>query len=148
MSLKVQGLITSNNSLVDIDDVIRFGAENVGGTPTNTNAGLHESALLCVTDLEDCCDTPRTVRGEWYYPNGSIVDLDLGGRQVRFRRNRGPNEFFNGRQFYGSVRLFRRWSPTERGRFRCDLPSADNSSINQTIYANIGELKANTIRCS
>ena len=23
-----------------------------------------EGALMCVTDLEDCCDAPRTVRGD------------------------------------------------------------------------------------
>ena len=101
--------------------------------PTNAN-GLHDLTLVCVTDLEDCCDAPRTVRGEWYYPNGNVVDLDLDGRQSRFLSNRGPNEVINGRQFYGSVRLFRRWTPNERGRFRCELPD-----VTKILYANIGE---------
>ena len=34
-----------------------------------------------------------------------------------------------------------RWSyPSGRGRFRCELPSAANPNIIQTLYANIGEL--------
>ena len=95
--------------------------------------------MLCVTDLEDCCESPHTVRGNWYYPDGSVVQFDARG--VTLRANRGPNEIINGRQFYGSVRLFRRWSkPQGRGHFRCELPSAADPSVNQILYANIGEL--------
>ena len=55
--------------------------------------------------------------------------------------NRGPNEVIGEQQFNGSVRLFRRWSGVpERGRFRCELPSAANPSINQIVYVNICEL--------
>ena len=106
--------------------------------PTNAN-GLHDLTLVCVTDLVDCCDAPRTVCGNWYYPgpSGSKVDLNLRGRQLRFLSNKGPNEVINGRQFYGSVRLFRRYTPHERGRFRCELPDANN--VTQILYANIGE---------
>ena len=82
--------------------------------PNNTN-GLHDQALLCVTDLEDCCESPRTVRGEWYYPDGSVVPFDIIGDygvtiygRTTFLKNRGPNEVITGHQFYGSVRLFRR----------------------------------------
>ena len=49
----------------------------------------------------------------------------------------------NGEQFYGSVRLYRQWSPAERGRFRCELPSAADLS-NQILYVNIGEPKSIT----
>ena len=74
----------------------------------------------------------------WYFPDGRIVEF--GVNLPRFLANRGPNEVINGQQFYGSVRLFRRFSNIpERGRFRCELPSAANPSVNQIIYVNICE---------
>ena len=98
--------------------------------PNNTN-GLHDQALLCVTDLVDCCEFPRTVCGEWYYPDGNVVPFDIIGergvtiyRGTTFLKNRGPNQAINGSMVYGSVRLFRRWSaPPGRGHFRYEIPS-------------------------
>ena len=56
-----------------------------------------------------------------------------------FQANRGPNEIISGRQFYGSVRLFRYFSrPPGNGRFQCELPSAADPNANHTLYANIG----------
>ena len=128
-----------NNSLVDINDLLYRGSSDPD--PTNAN-GLHNRTLVCVTDLEDCCDSPRTVRGDWYYSDGSAVEADARGST--FLRNRGPNEIINGRQFSGSVRLFHRWSnPPGKGRFRCELPSANDPSVNQILYANVGELNLN-----
>ena len=104
-----------------------------GASPSNNNSN---GALLCITDLEDCCAAPRTVRGDWYYPDGSRIEDSGNG----FLVNRGPNEVIDGEQFYGSVRLFRRFSgPPERGRFRCELPNAANPFVNQTLYVNICE---------
>ena len=138
VSLKVLGVTIPNNSLVDVDDILyRSPAPCCNEDPSNANPELHDQALLCVTDLVDCCDDSNTVRGEWYYPDGRVVQFNARG--ITFRRNRGRNEVINGRQFYGSVRLFRRYgSPPERGRFRCEMPSADDPSVNQTLYANIG----------
>ena len=140
MSLKLFGVIVPNNSLVDIDDILyRAPVDGFSEAPSNNNPGLHDHSLLCVTDLEDCCDSPHTVRGNWFYPDGNLIPFT--GPHATFRRNRGPNEVINGRQFYGSVRLFRKWSrPTERGRFHCELPSAADPSATQILYANIGEL--------
>jgi hypothetical protein len=128
---------------VDIDDILyRADIDGFRENPSNANATLHDQALLCVTDLEDCCDAPRTVHGDWYYPDGNRIAFDTQcGRSTTFRRNRGPNEVINGRQFYGSVRLFRRYSnPPERGRFRCELPSAADPNVNQILYVNIGKI--------
>ena len=106
--------------------------------PTNAN-GLHNQTLVCITDLEDCCDSPRTVRGDWYYSDGSAVEYDSRGRT--FRKNRGANEVLNGQQFYGSVRLYYKWSnPPRKGNFHCELPSASDPSVNQILYADVGEL--------
>ena len=126
-----------NNSLVDIEDILY----TILGDPEPTNDnGLHHQTLVCVTDLEDCCTVPHTVQGGWYYPDGNEVIFDRFGST--FRRNRGPNEIINYRRFYGSVRLWRKWSsPTGRGRFHRELPSAASPNIIQTLYANICELQ-------
>ena len=125
-----------SDSFVDVDDVLNIG----GGTseiPSNTRHP--RDALLCVTDLEDCCAAPHTECGDWYFPDGRRVGF--GGSGTAFQANRGPNEEIMGQTVYGSVRLYRRFSGApERGRFRCELPSAANPSVNQTLYANIGEI--------
>ena len=139
VSVQLRGVAIPDNSLVDIGDLLY----RAGNDPHPTNAnGLHDQTLVCVTDLEDCCESPRTVRGDWYYPDGRVVQFDAPGRT--FLKNRGPNEIINGQQFNGSVRLYYRWSgPPGKGRFRCELPGRDNPTINQTLHANIGELHSN-----
>ena len=104
--------------------------------PSNSNP--RDEALLCVTDL---IESPRTVHGDWYYPDGTRVEFNPTASST-FRANRGPNVEMNGQiQFYGSVRLFRQYgNPPGRGRFYCELPSAADPSVNQTLYANIGNL--------
>ena len=141
VSLKLQGVNIPNNSIVGFHNILRrTTGETQRQNPTNGRPELHDQALLCITDLEDCCRSPeRTEHGDWYYPNGSVVQLDTDGFNRAFRRNRGPHEVIAGRQFYGSVRLFRRYTPPERGRFRCELPSAANPSVNQTLYVYICE---------
>ena len=87
-------------------------------------------ALLCFTDLTQCCrnsDTPTGVGvlGQWLYPNGSAVSAES---DEDFYIDRGPSV----------VRLHRRSnasSPT--GRFCCMIPDA--TSANMKICANIGE---------
>ena len=143
----MHGVTIPNNSLVDFDDLLyRISTYEIGGQeddyryPTNANPELHDRALLCVTDLEDCCDDPRTVRGDWYYPNGNVVRSPPPGYGHRaFMTNRGPNEIRNGSHFYGSVRLWRRYSPPERGCFYCKLPSVANPNVTQILYINIGK---------
>ena len=144
ISLRLRGETLPSDSFVDFDDIL-----NIGGipAPTNRNPGSNEglgAALECITDLVDCCgtepDTPsnimRTVRGDWYFPDGTTVGFGSGSR---FLVNRGPNEVINGQRFNGSVRLFRRFSGIpERGRFRCELPNA--AGADQIIYINICEL--------
>ena len=120
---------------MDIDDVL-----NVGGRPlpSNREPAITNASLQCITDLVDCCGTEpgslvRTVRGDWYFPDGTTVGFGSG---TRFLANRGPNEVVNGQQVNGSVRLFRRFSGAPgRGRFRCELPNA--AGVNQILYVNI-----------
>ena len=147
VSLKLGGVTIPSDSLVDVDDIM-YTAPNTqccSEPPSNTNP--RDEALLCVTDLVDCCESPRTVRGDWYYPDGRIVEYNPPS-SAAFQANRGPHEEVNGQQFYGTVRLFRRYSALERGRFHCELPRAADPSINQTIYANIGKFITYHDKCA
>ena len=134
VSLKLRGVTIPNNSLVEFDDTLYTSRDSCcNREPTNAN-GLHDQTLVCETDLVECCESP-TEQGNWYLPNGDIVANTGDGS---FHSNRGQNEEISGRQFYGSVRIFKRYTPQreQRGRFRCELPSAANHQI---LYANIGK---------
>ena len=138
VSLRFQGETIPNGSFVDLDDIMYTNPDDANNDDLPSNRNPRDEALKCVTDLLDCCDAPRTERGYWYYPNGSRVGLTDNGYSVAFQVNRGPNEVIDNRTVYGSVRLYRRYSsPPGRGRFRCELPSAADSSINQILCAYI-----------
>ena len=97
-----------------------------------------DGALLCVTDLVQCCrgeDTPGVggALGEWLYPDGSLVRVKDSGDG--FYRDRGA----------GAVRLNRRndtMSPT--GQFCCVIPDA--TFTNTTTCINIGEQDHSLLR--
>ena len=92
--------------------------------------GEGDNALLCHTDKADCCTNMRgQVRaGEWYFEDMRVGPLGNPTRNNLFYRNRGTRV----------VRLNLRGSPprSERGRFRCTVPDANN--ITQTLFVNIG----------
>ena len=125
------GVVAPNNSLVDIDDILYTTRDSQ--SPLNTRPEQHDGSLLCVTDLVDCCETPML--GNWYFPDGTPVGNTGNG----YRSNRGQNEMINGHQFYGSVRLFKRYTPPipDSPIYRCELP--DRFSVMQTLYVYIGE---------
>ena len=104
VSLKLQGVAIPNNSFVHHDDLLyrRFDEPY----PTNANPELLEQSLLCVTDLVDCCDSPRTVCGHWYFHNGK--DVTLNNRDwAKYRIHRTSNEILNNKHFYGSIGIYR-----------------------------------------
>ena len=91
---------------MDIDDVMYTSPEATccGDLPSNSNP--RDEALLCVTDLMDCYESPHTVRGDWYYPNGTRVEFNPT-IPITFQANRCPSVEMNRHtQIYGSVRLF------------------------------------------
>ena len=111
----------------------------LGGQPYRNGSSIligeigegDDGALLCVTDLVQCCrgdDTPGVGRalGNWFYPNRSLVRVN--GSNDDFYRSRG----------LGSVHLNRRnnaMSPT--GLFCCVVPDA--TLTDKTTCTNIGE---------
>ena len=106
--------ITTNNSHADVYDI----------------GEGDEAALLCITNLVECCyssDTPIGVGGlgEWFYPNGSTVPIEGAGYDLY--RNRGPSV----------VRLNRRRNGTSpTGLYCCEVP--DSTFTTQRVCANIG----------
>ena len=105
----------SNSSHIDIDDI----------------GEGDEAALICVTDLTQCCrvgvDTRGdTVLGRWFYPNGT--DVPVAGEGYDVYSSRGPS----------IVRINRRnniRSPT--GLYCCEVPDATNTL--RRVCANIGK---------
>ena len=103
----------TNNSYVDIHDIEEGD----------------DGALLCVTDLMQCCHRFYTANdralGQWFYPNGTDVPINDYGYD--FYRNRG----------HSILRLNRRnnaSSPT--GLYCCELP--DSTFTTHRVCANIG----------
>ena len=100
-----------------------------------SNIGEGIAGLLCNTDRIDCCraaDNPSgRGQGHWYFPDGTQVGsysmLDTGFPRNFFYRNRDA----------GVVRLNRIGTPSERGRFRCEVANAGGDM--PTVYVNIGE---------
>ena len=99
------GYFHANNSIVTMDEI--------------TEGGL---ALLCLTDNLDCCilSKERTRFGEWYFPNGTMVDAgDVYTRRSRsvVLLNRGSNATF------------------PSGVYQCEIP--DKHGRFQSIYVGI-----------
>ena len=56
------------------------------GNVSITDIGEGDSALRCITDQTDCCNFP-TRRGEWRFPDGTLVAVPGVGGDIY--RNRG-----------------------------------------------------------
>ena len=83
--------------------------------------GERAGALICKTNLINCCATPPNRFGEFYYPSGALVPIN--GHGDGFYRNRGDQV----------IRLNRREGVTSpSGRFRCEIPNA--RGVVQSVY--------------
>ena len=111
----LKGITYQNNSIVTLEDIGEGG-----------------DALLCMTDVTDCCQ-PHLGRalGNWFFPNGTRVPSS--GNQWDFHRSRGESV----------VRLQRRRGGVD-GIYRCviPVPQSDAEDVNQTIF--IGVYAAST----
>ena len=103
----------NNNSMISINDI-----------------GEGDDALLCITDLRECCRRNQTLNssrilGDWFYPGG--VRIRSAGNTM-FYRNRDRSV----------VRLHRRENTTAPiGLFCCKVPDATNENV--TICINVTE---------
>ena len=100
----LKGQPLENNSVIAIVDI-----------------GEGDDALVCKTNLTNCCGTVPNRFGQFYYPSGLPVPID--GLEQGFYRNRGDQE----------IRLHKRsgvMSPT--GRFHCKIP--DSNMVRQNIF--------------
>ena len=123
MTLSLNGQTISNESNVFASDI------GEGGNDMTTTGG----GLLCITENSDCCRATDNQngggQGKWYFSNETAVDIEGGRTGDFFYRNRDAK----------IVRLNRRGNPTERGRFRCEIPNADGDLVNLSV--NVGEYK-------
>ena len=116
-----------NNSVINIHLV----GEGFEGLLQITEGG----ALECHTDDTTCCrgiDNPPngTGRGEWYYPDGTVVPPPGGARFYRTRDHMG-------------IRLNRDGVARPTGVYRCEIPGAGGVTIIRFITLIFGEIKYN-----
>ena len=101
-----------------------------------SDIGVGSSGLHCNTDRSDCCRDPDINglrQGHWYHPDGREVMSFIVEDEARPE----PDNFFSRDRATGTVRMNRYGNPTERGRFRCEIPDADGNTV--ALYLNIGE---------
>ena len=120
----------ANNSVIDINLI----GEGFDG-PQITDGG----ALECHTDDTTCCrgiDNPNGPgRGEWYYPDGTVVPPP--GGSTGFYRTRD----------HMVIRLNRGGVTEPIGRYRCEIPGAGEVIITRHMTLIFGGLnvKSNLI---
>ena len=85
--------------------------------------GEDDNAVLCRTDLKDCCEAEgETRQGHWRYPNGTLVNNSRSGDDIYRDRRKMV------------VRLHRRNNATTpTGLYCCEVPTMANTSSNATI---------------
>lgn len=97
--------------------------------------GEGDDALMCMTPYQECCQSQR--RGEFYYPDGSIVNIRAMGQSLY--RNRG----------IPLIRLNHRESITPHppaGTYRCDIPDASGQITSVYITITHGSVSTPSIK--
>ena len=117
----------ANNSVIDINLV----GEGFEGAQI-TDSG----ALECHTDDTTCCrgiDNPNGPgRGEWYYPDGTVVPPPSGSTDPGFYRTRDHKIIRLNRIGRTGTVL-----PEPTGVYRCEIPGADGIPIIRYINITI-----------
>ena len=123
MILTLNGVQYPNNSVINIEAI-----------------GRNREALICQTNKRPCCATPPNRAGEWYYPNGTLVPIEVKGSAI-----------YRDREDEGQVRLNRKNNVIHPiGVYRCEVPDAQN--IKRSLYAGLigsyGKKRAKCIICN
>ena len=90
---------------------------------SDISLSLNNSALLCFTDLHDCCSSDTVqVAGNWFFPNGSIVGNQTTSSNIYIKR--GPSVVG---LYWNDSAIF----PT--GMYRCEIPDASGVLRNVSV---------------
>ena len=114
--LSFMGQTLANNSYVDLSQV----GDDLSGS----------DGVQCITDLTTCCTGLQgSHRGDWYFPNGTLLDFTWNIRKSRGDRN----AFLRHRPDTPN-------SPT--GIYRCDIPTLavhddTDISVRDTVYVGL-----------
>ena len=118
--VSLMGMNLPNHAYVDLTTV---------GEDTSDPGNI----LRCHTNLESCCTSSQGIhRGDWYFPDGSVLDNAMGGGNIYKRRE--PQV----------VHLCRRNDATSpSGIYRCDIETVavnDNdvdAITGETVYVGL-----------
>ena len=110
-----------------LKDVFIGNNSNLNITKIGLIADNPNGALQCITDKNPCCASQDPRLGEWFLPDGRIVQ-EFPSSTSFYRKRGDDGEVFLNRP---SVTI----SPT--GRFCCEV--ADYNDNNQTVCVNIGK---------
>ena len=113
--LTLRNQYIANNSQINIESITE-------------STDISNGALQCITDMSPCCQGQDPQRGEWYLPNGELVQGTT--TTTAFYRSRGNN----GEVFLNRPSMV--MSPT--GRYCCEVANAANE--NQTLCVIIGKI--------
>ena len=104
MYIEFHGLVYPNNSVIPLSQV-----------------GGGVDGVYCRTNNSPCCSYPGGRKGEIFYPDGTLVQIE--GEGDTFYRDRG-NQFIrlNRQKFLASH------SSLDVGRYRCEIPDEWNNT--------------------
>ena len=109
-----------------------------GDTVILSDIGEGENGLRCITTQTDCCGqnadgmtVPAERRGDFYYPNGTLIPT---------RSRAGGDGLFRGRGYQSIIlqRLSPATTTSPPGLYRCHI--LDRNGVSQNMFINIGEL--------
>ena len=86
----------------------------------------HSNALNCISDLTDCCSSLTGLRGEFEFPDGSLVP------SMEFIRN----GYYRTRSA-SSVKLNRRPEGMAQGLFRCRIRTVASPMEYEDLYIGV-----------
>ena len=108
-----KGQTLAKHSYVDLSLV---GSDDKGG-----------DSVQCITDLEKCCSKPQgSLRGDWYFPNGTRLPLSGGG------------DIYEGCGAQSVIMSRKNSTGGPSGIYHCDIPkNGPDTSVRHTVYAGL-----------
>ena len=95
--------------------------DEIGETDPDPDNGLN-----CISDLNTCCSSGESLRGEFDFPDGSTVPT-LGSIRNGYYRNRAADRIFLNRQADG----------TSQGIFQCRIRTQASQAAYEEFYIGV-----------